>query len=204
MAYIDFTLRDLEQKFGIRNESVVLFSRETVQGIAPSKRLVEQLEEITGLPIKSEKARSELIITPILLELRRITNRFIIFYSGDILMADKEKKLVGECDFILSKNTRSFSINLPILILLEAKKQDMEAGIDQCAAQMLGAQIFNEKSNTAVPAIYGCVTTADDWKFLKLEKQLLSIDETTFYRSELDKILGVFYSIIDFFKQSEV
>ena len=92
MAYTDFTLDDLEMKFGIKNKSEILFKKDTIKALPPSKKLLEQLEEIKDLPIRSEKARSELIITPILLELRRLTDKFFTFYSGDTLIADKEKK----------------------------------------------------------------------------------------------------------------
>ena len=134
-----------------------LFKGKEILSIQPSNTLKLQLEEAKEMPIKSKKARSELIITPILMELRRVNNKFFTIYSGDSLIADKEKGLTGECDFILTKDTSSFSINLPIITIVEAKKQDMEMDINQCAAQLYGAYIFNENSGTKLDKIYGCV-----------------------------------------------
>ncbi len=108
MAYTDFTLSDLRNKFKLENKVVDMFGGKQIKSIAPSEILRQQLAEAEELPIKSEKARSELIITPILLELRRRNNKFFTIYSGDSLIVDKEKGLTGECDFILAKETGSF------------------------------------------------------------------------------------------------
>ncbi|MEM6965494.1 MAG: hypothetical protein AAF573_12055 [Bacteroidota bacterium] len=72
MAYKDFTLSDLREKFQIENKVIDLFDDKSLLSVPPSEFLQQQLEEAQELPIKSEKARSELIISPILLELRRI------------------------------------------------------------------------------------------------------------------------------------
>ncbi len=200
MAYKDFTLSDLKQKFQISNKLVDLFDDEQIILIEPSSALSLQLSEAEDLPIKSEKARSELIITPILLELRRLNNKFFTIYSGESLIVDKNVGLTGECDFILAKDTGSFSINLPILSLVEAKRQDIELGINQCAAQLYGAYLFNKDAEIIIDKIYGCVTTADAWKFMLFDKNMILIDKQTYYKSEVNKILGVFQSIIDYYK----
>lgn len=200
MAYKDFSLSDLREKFQVENKVVNLFDDAKVSLIQPSELLLQQLEEAQTLPIKSEKARSELIITPILLELRRINKQFFTIYSGDSLIVDREKGLTGECDFIIAKETGSFTINMPILAIVEAKKQDMELGINQCAAQLYGAHLFNKKSGLDLEKVYGCVTTADDWKFMVLEKNVIKIDNLTYYKKELDRILGIFQQIIDYYK----
>lgn len=96
------------------------------------------MEEAASLPVRSEKARSESLVYPILLEVRRRHNRFFTIYSGDQLLADRELGLVGECDFILARDTRSISLSVPLLTVVEANQQDMDLGIDQCAAQMVG------------------------------------------------------------------
>jgi len=109
MAYTDFSLNDLKHKFNVNNKIVSLF-KDTALKIQPSKLLIQQLAEAEELPIRSEKARSELVVMPVLLELRRNNNKFFTIYSGDTLVADKSKGLTGECDFILAKDTQSFSI----------------------------------------------------------------------------------------------
>ena len=117
------------------------------------------------MPLTSEKAKSELIITPILVELRNRNNNFFTVYSGEVLNADPAVGLSGECDFILTKDTNTFAISAPIITVVAAKKDDLEAGVVQCAAQMVGIQRFNEKYGESVETIYGCATTADTGSF---------------------------------------
>ncbi len=198
MAYRDFTLKTIREKFGISNEVKNLF--EQIEEIAISKDLQEDLALARGLPIRSEKAKSELIVMPILIELMKRNEKFFTIYSGDYLNVDKEKGLSGECDFILSKNVGTFEINTPILTIVEAKKNDVEIGIPQCAAQMLGAKYYNEEAGQTIDKIYGCVTTADNWIFLKLEGDKLVIDNRKYYLGKIEELIGVFQFIIDYYK----
>ena len=47
--------------------------------------------------------------------------------------------------------------------VVEAKKQDFDLGIPQCAAQLIGTDLFNKKRNVVLDKIYGCVTTGINW-----------------------------------------
>lgn len=199
MAYGDFSFEDIEQKFGIKNKVKRLF--DDFQPIMPSERLIEALEMANELPVRSEKAKSETIVFPVLIELRKLNNKFFTIYSGDNLNVDEAQGLRGECDFILSKDIGSFSINFPILQIVEAKKNDLELGIPQCAAQLIGAKIFNERKGVFLDSIYGCVTTGNEWVFLKLETDIL-IDNRIYYLNEMEEILAVFQHIIDYYKQN--
>lgn len=200
MAYSDFTLTDLQTKFGIRHQRERLYF--DAPTIIASEQLLNELEESTYMPIKSEKARCEWIVVPILKELRRQNNKRFTVHSGDILDADKERGLYGECDFILSKDTKSFEISSPIFQIVEAKRNDLEEGIRQCSAQLLGAKIFNEKKGVVVNDIYGCATTGDDWIFIKLVDNQIFIDIKKYYLNEINHLLGVFQCIIDYNKNN--
>ena len=81
---------------------------------------------------------------PILLELRKQNNKQFTIFSGENLIADVENGLNGECDFIITQDTGSYELNPPLLQIIEAKKNDVESGIAQCAAQLLGAKIYND------------------------------------------------------------
>ncbi len=200
MAYSDFTLQDIRNKLGVKEKREYLFKEIKPQKISPW--LEKTLSLTKSIPSKSEKAKSELIVTPILIELRERNDNFFTFYSGESLDADREKGLIGECDFILTKDTGAFGIDLPILSLVEAKRNDMELGIIQCGAQMIGAEFFNKKNNHPTSVIYGCVTTADSWQFLKLENNVLKIDKERYYLSDIELIIGAFQEIIDFYKKN--
>jgi hypothetical protein len=197
MAYSDFSLEDLESKFGIKNQTANLFDE--ISRIKPSQHLENALSLARELPVRSEKAKSEMIILPILLELRSINSKYFTIYSGENLNIDDQLK--GECDFILAKDVNSFTINYPIVQIVEAKKSDIGEGIKQCAAQLLGAKSFNEKKDVHLDKLYGCSTTGDDWQFLKLENNTVFVDKQKFYLGEIEELLGVFQIIIDYYKK---
>lgn len=199
MAYSDFTLQRLKKDFGIKNKVEKLF--EKLNTIEPSEWLKNTLERTLKIQARTEKAKSETIVFPILLEVKEINNDFISIFSGDTLIADDDKGLKGECDFIITKNTHSYNVNYPILQVVEAKNHDIDLGVPQCAAQMVGAKIYNEQNDIEVETIYGCVTTGDDWLFLKLKGNILYIDNMKYYLGELEELLAVFQQIVDYYKE---
>ncbi|NEU72766.1 hypothetical protein PI95_009350 [Hassallia byssoidea VB512170] len=145
------------------------------------------------MAINTEKARSEMIITPILLEVRRKANYQISLFSGTDFNVDAEKGLNGYCDFVISRSKEQLTINAPVMIIVEAKNENIKGGLGQCMAAMLAAQIFNQQEENEIKTIYGAVTTGDIWKFLKLEGADLFVDLNNYYIKELNKILGILY-----------
>ena len=200
MAYKDFTLQKLKEKFGIYDKLVPLFDDVSIQQMSPSDWLNKTLSLTRKLVLRSEKAKSEAIVMPILVELKDRNQDFFMIHSGETLNADKEKGLNGECDFIITQNTGSLSINLPIISVVEAKRGELDTGAEQCAAQMQGALVFNEKEGNSLNVMYGCVTNGREWQFMKLEDKRLFIDIKVYPIDQLDTILGVFQHIIDYYK----
>jgi len=200
MAYSDFTIDKLAQEFGVLEKRIDL--KLGTQKLKASEFLKDYLKTAEDyISVRSEKARSELIVTPILIDLLKKNEAFFTIYSGDQLNVDKERGLVGECDFILAKNLNTREISTPIITLVEAKKHDMDLGIPQCAAQMIGAKTYNEQKGKKIEPIYGCVTTGDNWKFMKLENNIIYADKKTYYLGELEELLGAFQTIIDYYKE---
>ena len=119
-SYSHFTLEAIEAQFGIKNRMMPLFN--SIKEIPVSDFLQRLLNNVAKLPMKSEKARSEMVVFPILLELRDLQNNFFTIYSGDTLNVDAERGLRGECDFIIAKDTGSLNVNAPIFQVVEAKK----------------------------------------------------------------------------------
>lgn len=200
MAYSDFNLDKLEERFGVKSRYSRLFN--AVTPVVGSDWLQQSLQRASELPLRSEKARSEWIVAPILNELRTLNNKYFTIYSGENLNADELNGLNGECDFILAKDTRSVSINYPIIQVVEAKKNDLDIGIPQCAAQLIGAQLFNQKKGVELDRVYGCVTTGTDWVFLMLADHLLLVDTKLYYLDDVAEIMGIFQFIIDYYKKN--
>ncbi|BAY17078.1 hypothetical protein NIES21_29120 [Anabaenopsis circularis NIES-21] len=192
MAYSDFSLTKFKKDFQINiHEQNDLFSN--ILPIQISDKLINILEETTelALAINTEKARSEMIITPILLEVRRSADCQISLFSGTDFNVDNDKGLNGYCDFVISRSKEQLTINAPVIIIVEAKNENIKNGLGQCMAAMLAAQIFNEREGNNIKTIYGAVTTGDIWKFLKLEGINLFVDLNNYYIKELNKILGI-------------
>ncbi|WGV26704.1 hypothetical protein [Halotia branconii] len=192
MAYSDFNLTKFKKDFNIQiDEEIDLFAN--IEPIQISDKLISILQETTelALAINTEKARSEMIITPILLEVRRKANYQISLFSGTDFNVDVEKGLNGYCDFVISRSKEQLTINAPVLIVVEAKNENLKGGLGQCMAAMLAAQIFNQQEGNEIKTIYGAVTTGDIWKFLKLENTILFVDLNNYYIKELNKILGI-------------
>lgn len=199
MAYSDFTLEEVITRFSLLEERARLF--DPILPLAASEWLQQTLSISLDFALVSgsEKARSEFIIAPILLEIERRNQQSFAIYSGKTLDVDKGSGLAGECDFILSKGKLAKTIQAPIFALVEAKKQDIDSGLGPCTAQLLGAQLFNQKKQNLIDMIFGCVTTGETWQFLRLQEQNLLIDSDIFYINELEKILGVLQIILDCF-----
>ncbi len=197
MAYTDFSLEDIRDKFKTENKKVVLFPK--LMPVRPSERLKNELKDAEELPRRTEKAKSEWVVAPVLKEVWRKNQKYFTIYSGEVLNADASKGLNGECDFILAKDIQSYSINYPIIHIVEAKKNDFDIGVPQCAAQLLGAKVFNKRMGVEVDKIYGCVTTGDDWLFMSLDNQL-NIDNHVYKLSSLSELLAVFQYIVDYYK----
>ena len=192
MSYKDFSIDDLKRDLGLHlEEDVSLYDQ--IAEVAPSPALAEQLHEHTALAvgIDTEKARSEMIIAPVLLEVWRRYKKRIGLFSGRELNVDPARGLVGVCDFLLSLSPERLTVTAPILILCEAKNLDVIAGIPQCMAEMVAAQAFNEKRGLSLPAIHGVVSTGTNWRFLRLDGKTAWIDTTEYYLRDVGRILGV-------------
>lgn len=194
MPYTDFTLDAIRQLFSIHIQTTSLFTQVTAATVP--LWLTQTLEKGMPFALGSEKARSEFIIVPILLTLRDMSQQKITIYSGQRLEGDPSHGLVGECDFILTTAPPLPIIQSPIISIVEAKKNDIEVGLGQCAAQMIGAQRFNQRDHTGITTIYGCVTTGEAWQFLRLTIDTLDIDSERYYINEVGVILALFLEII--------
>jgi hypothetical protein len=198
MAYSDFTLLELNQRFGLTDTVDKLFGE--LPPVEPGAVLTEQLSRAMKLPLRNEKAKSERIVSPILLELIDRNIDFFTCYSGENLPADRTRGLTGECDFFIGRNTGSFGMNMPILAVIEAKRDNLESGVDQCAAQLYGASLVNQQVGHPIPIYYGCVTNAREWLFLKFDTHRYTIDNRRYSLDRLPELLGVFQHILDFYR----
>lgn len=146
--------------------------------------------------MRTEKARSKLLIAPILLEVRRAAGGTASLFSGADFSVDASQELNGTYDFLMTQSPRQVFIEAPILAIFEAKKEDIVGGLGQCAAAMVAAQRFNEQEGVVIPVLFGAVTTGDIWKLLTLGGNDLFLDAPTYYLDRLKAILGILHQIV--------
>lgn len=198
MSYSNFTLESALEAFQLEKvESAGTFSE--IDPIAPSAYLTTGLAKKVPLAaaIGTEKARSELIVADVLVELREKFNYRISFFSGIDFSVDVESGLVGICDFLVSLSPGQLLLEVPLIILVETKKDDPKLGLGQCIAEMLAAQRFNAEKGNDIPAVYGATTTGTEWQFLKLTGKNLQIDMEIYSIQQCEKILGILSSMVN-------
>ncbi len=195
MTYNDFTLESAEAELGVIVHSGNLFS--DLSPISVPNWLQDFLRRGMQLALISEKARSEFIVAPILLACRELSGNTLAILSGQRLDVDPVRKLQGECDFIIALSEPVPRLRAPLITIVEAKRNDIESGLGQCIAQMVGAQIYNERAGQSLGFIYGCVTTGEDWQFLRLHETTILIGQQRLYIDNVGRILAVFQAIFE-------
>ncbi len=74
---------------------------------------------------------------------------------------------------------------------------NIKSGFGQCLAEMVAAQIFNQRQSNEIPKIYGVITTGTIWQFLELEAQTATLDLQEYSLERLPKILGILSSFVN-------
>ncbi len=200
MAYRDFKMNDLERKFNIHEVGTSLFDVEKILKIEPSESLKSKLADAQYITLSTEKAVSEQLVAPVLVELAKKNQEFQIF-SGEIITADKSNGLNGELDFIIARKPWTRKPRNPLLCVTESKLGLINSGVDQATAQMLGLRIFNQNNGFEEDIIHGAVTDGTSWRFLKLEGTNLLLDLTVYSTENLSLLLGVLQEVINFYKK---
>ena len=197
MAYSNFTLQTVRAAFDLEEiDTANLFAGS--EPMAPSELLTAVLARNIPLAtaIGTEKAKSEMIVVDVLVELREQLHHRVSLFSGIDFNVDDENGLTGVCDFIVSLSPVQFGLEAPVIVLVEAKNDNLEVGLGQCVAEMVAAQHFNAEKGNEISRIYGATTTGVLWRFLRLEGRKLNIDMSVYQIERCDKVLGILASMV--------
>ncbi|MGB5687611.1 MAG: hypothetical protein WBM35_17515 [Candidatus Electrothrix sp.] len=197
MPYSDFTVKKVQEVFQVKlRETTGLFA--DLPKKEASSHLLETLRENVSLAaaINTEKARS-LIIAPILVEIKKQHKGDLSLFSGVELTVDRDKDLNGFCDFLLSRSSEQLYVRSPIVMIVQAKNENIMSGLGQCIAEMIAAGIFNEREGESIDKSYGVITSGNLWRFLKLEGQDVHIDLDDYGIKELSEILGILSAMVE-------
>jgi hypothetical protein len=197
MSYEEFNLEQISSDFGlVIEENIELFA--DIQEVQLDEFFLRYLHNNIPLAvaISTEKAKSEMILAPILIELRRMLKNQISLFSGVKFNVDSTRGLNGFCDFLISRSRQQSFIKSPVVAIVEAKNDNIKSGYAQCMAEMIAAKIFNEREGKEVENIFGVVTNGNQWKFLKLNKDTIYIDLNDYYIISPEKIMGILISMV--------
>jgi hypothetical protein len=197
MAFRDFSFPKVEQDLGLHLADADLFSS------APPYPVREAIAEVVhegvqlALANSTEKAKSEFIIAPVLLELRRLAGGKIALFSGVEWEVDAARGLNGYCDFLLTRGGSEHILRAPFVAVVEAKNDLIRTGLGQCIAGMVAARLSNERTHERSGPIFGVVSTGAAWKFLRMDGDDVHLDRDEYFIDNLPKLMGILKSIAD-------
>jgi hypothetical protein len=142
----------------------------------------------------SEAARCELVILPVLREVyKKVASECCLWVQKSIRY---NPQLNGTPDYMLSKRSPlgKTVLEFPLLMVVEAKKNDFEQGWGQCLAELVAAQKLNQNSQQAV---YGIVTDGRYWEFGKLIDTLFSRNRDSFGIDNFARLFGALGYVFD-------
>lgn len=196
MSFQQFTFPQVQHDLGLTLHDADLFA--DTPPAAVREEFAAFLRDGVSLAVanSTEKAKSEFIIAPVLLEFRRTLGQGIFLFSGVEWDADASRGLNGYCDFIITRGESQHVLSAPFVAIVEAKNDLLRTGFGQCIAAMVGAQVCNQQAGLILPRVYGVVTIGVAWKFLRLEGSTLTIDVPDYYIHNLPKIMGILKQIV--------
>jgi hypothetical protein len=196
MGYSNYKkIKSVTKKFGLDARFANIFPEIQPQPIGAW--LAESLVKAKMMPLTNEKSKSERLVSPILLDIVSHFATEITLFSGEELAVNPSEDLSGECDFFFSLHAPKPYIDFPIISLVEAKNEDMELGLGQCAAQVYGAHLYNAAEGKTVPILYGCATTGKDWQFFRFENNIFYVHHEEM--TDLPQVLGTWHWILNYY-----
>jgi hypothetical protein len=198
MAYSEFELSDLTPKLGVAvADHPDLFPGVPGVPLSPAVEGLLRLYFPLAIANSTEKARSELLIAPVLADAREQLGRKVSLFSGWDFVVDRSRGLNGVCDYILCRSPQQEFITAPVAVVVEAKNENIKGGLGQCGAEMVAARLFNERAGTGIETVFGCVTSGNVWRFLRLKENDLLIEQTEYHLlTQSDKIVGILLHIL--------
>lgn len=136
--------------------------------------------------LNSEIAKREFMISPLLQEVvKTLDAKLNIEYPIDV-----DEKLSGTIDYLF-RSTQD-------LIVIEAKKGDLEKGFNQLAAEMIAVDQYEESQLPLV--LYGAITIGEVWRFAILQrsdKKLFKDIHTFRFPEDLEDLFSILKGMLE-------
>ena len=187
MAFSDYkNIAQVQTEFQVRYQEAHFI---VVRPLQPSPIFFEEfafsLENIDVFT--SEGARTEAIIFPILREVYKGHHEKYSFWIQKAIAFND--KLSGTPDYLFGTKSPlgKTVLELPLVLIVEAKKNDYEQGWGQCLAELIAAQKLNSHSEQPV---IGIVTDGKLWEFGKLVASDFTRNTEGFTVDDLPQLFG--------------
>ena len=191
MAFSDFkAIPEVQEKFRIRHlENDFIETQHTVR---PSDQFLQELEFSRQYidVLASESARCEAVIFPVLREVYKgYAEHYALWIRKPITY---DNVLNGTPDYFISTRSElgKLVVGTPLIMLVEAKKNDFEQGWGQCLSELVAAQKINAEPDIPV---YGIVSDGTWWQFGQLVGDTFTQNRTSFSTDNLP----VLFSAVD-------
>ncbi len=193
MAFSDFkTIAEVLEKFRIVYTENDFFHVEVP--LNPSEQFLEDFEFCRQHidVFASEAARCETIIFPILKEIyKQYADNYALWIQKPIAY---DELLSGTPDYLIATKSELGKpvVGTPLILLVEAKKNDFEQGWGQCLAELVAAQKINDAPDFPV---YGIVSDGGQWQFGHLIGDVFTQNRTNFSVDNLPVLFGAVDSV---------
>ncbi len=193
MAFSDFkNISEVQKKYNIKYKEAIFIETQEIQ---PSENFVKDIEFYKeNIDVfSSEASRSEVIISPILREVyKKYYKKYSFWIQKSIFYDDI---LCGTPDYIFSEKSElgKTVLEKPIVIIVEAKRNDFEQGWGQCLAELVASQKINDDAECPV---HGIVTDGNLWQFGKLEKDCFFKNPESITVDKLSLLYGVLNYVV--------
>ena len=192
MAFSDFkTISEVQEKFSIKYSYNDFFG---VEAKNPSEQFLKELE-FSQQHIDfftSEGARCEVVIFPILREIYKdYAENYGLWVKKSIAY---DETLNGTPDYLIATKSELgiTVVGMPLIMMVEAKKNDFELGWGQCLAELVAAQKIND--DTTFP-VHGIVTDGILWQFGRLVGNVFTRSRSNFSLDNLPSLFGAVDSV---------
>ena len=200
MAFSDFKqISDVQEKFRIKYTANDFFKVEVAN---PSDQFLQEfrftLQNINVF--SSEASRCEAIIFPVLREAyKAYADTYALWIRQQIAY---DETLSGTPDYLIATKSElgMTVVGTPLIMLVEAKKNDFEQGWGQCLAELVAAQKIN--ADPDVP-VYGIVSDGERWQFGKLVGDDFTQNRKSFSVDDLPTLFGAINAVFKAASQTE-
>ena len=192
MAFSDFKrISEVQEKFRIKYTANDFFE---VEKARPSAQFLEEFKfTMENFNVfSSEASRCEAIIFPILREAyKAYVDAYALWIREPIIY---DETLSGTPDYLVATKSElgRTVIGTPLVMLVEAKKNDFEEGWGQCLAELVAAQKINDDPDVPV---YGIVSDGERWQFGKLVGDAFTQNRTRFSIDNLPTLFGAINTV---------